>query len=335
MSNIKDVAKLAGVSPSTVSRVLSGSAYVEEGTKTKVLQAVQALQYTPDALARGLRKGRASTIGLMLPYKRGVFWPILIGDMEKAAKERGFSLVFGNSGASVESEMQMLRTLGAQSVSGIICTTSRIDVERYATFQKESGIPVVVVNRNTNGMISSVSSDDEHMGYTMARYLLERGHRKIACLLGDSHWDKVRDRFQGVRKAMEEYGNQEYTPYLYFDVTDIDATRKWARQILERNDPPTAFLSLVDQMSIGIHRALQEKGMRAPQDVSMIGVDNDFVIDYVLPDLTAYRFPQERIAEKCVDVLVDNIQGNRETAQIKIKGNIVERSSVKDLTVAR
>lgn len=335
MSNIKDVAKLAGVSPSTVSRVLSGSAFVEEKTKVKVLQAVKALNYTPDALARGLRKGRASAIGLMIPYKSGVFWPVIVEDVERAAKQRGFSLVLGNSGSSVESELEMLRTLGAQSVAGIVCTTSMIDVERYASFQKESGIPVVVINRDSHGMVSSVSTDDAYLGYTMAKYLLDRGHRKIACIFGNSRWGKMRDRFQGVRKAMEEYNVQEYAKYLCFDMMDIESAKQHTMKLLDLDDPPTAFLSTVDQMSIGVYRGLQTKGLRVPEDISMIGVDNVFVTDYVVPNLTVYAYPMEKIAEKSLDIVVQAIHGNSEIQELMIKSRIIERGSVANLLEER
>jgi len=331
MSNIKDVAKLAGVSPSTVSRVLSESAFVEEKTKKKVLDAVTALNYMPDALARGLRKGRVNTIALMTPFKTGVFWPIAIEAAEFSAQKRGFSLLLGNSGTSVESELKMLRTLSAQSVSGIICMTTMIDVERYAAFQKESGIPVVVVNRNSHGLISSVSVDDDYLGYALAKYLLERGHRKIACFFGDSQWDKVYARFRGVCRAMEAYDTQEYVPYVCFNVTDIDKAEQRAAELLDRKDPPTAFLSTVDSMSAGVYRAIRKRGLRVPEDVSMLGVDNNFIVKYCVPNLTTYMASMEELMDKSMEIVMRGIQGDDTVQELALQGSFVERGSVADL----
>ena len=204
MSTIKDVAKLAGVSVSTVSRALSGRTFVEEETKQKVLEVVQELNYKPNIIAKGLREGEFCTIALIVPDINSLFYPALMKNIEKEAAEKGYSLILCNTNNSVEKEKQAVEMLSSRGVAGIICMSVEDDIRNLLTFKKETNIPVVLINRYSEVNLGTVSIDDEHGGYLMTKLLLEKGHRKIAGMFGSFEKRRFRERYNGCKRAMEE-----------------------------------------------------------------------------------------------------------------------------------
>ncbi len=331
MSTIKDVAKLAGVSVSTVSRALSGRTFVEEETKQKVLEAVQELNYKPNIIAKGLREGKFCTIALIVPDINSLFYPALMKNIEKEAAEKGYSLILCNTNNSVEKEKQAVEMLSSRGVAGIICMSVEDDIRNLLTFQKETNIPVVLINRCSEGNLGTVSIDDEHGGYLMTKLLLEKGHRKIAGMFGSFEKRRFRERYNGCKRAMEEFGITDYKRYFVYDVDTIDEACQRTIEILKRKERPTAFFATIDMMTIGIYSGISQCNLQIPNDISVVGFDDIFVTKHMIPPLTTYHAPIEELAGKAVEMLVNQIENNGIANEIIVQGKVKERQSVIEL----
>lgn len=328
MSTIKDVAKLAGVSVSTVSRALSGRTFVEEETKKKVLEAVKELNYKPNVIAKGLREGRFCIIALLVPDINSLFYPALMKSVEKSVYQKGYSLILCNTNNNAEMEKQAIEMLGSRGVAGIICMSVDDDIRNLHEFQTRENIPVVLINRNSEGRLGTVSIDDEHGGYLMTKTLLENGHTKIAGMFGSFEKQRFRNRYNGCKRAMEEYGISDYKKYFIYDVDTIDEACQRSIDILQRKDRPTAFFATIDMMTIGIYSAISQCGLKIPEDISVVGFDDIFVTKHMIPPLTTYHAPIEELSQKAVDMLINLMEDKECATEIVIKGNVKERESV-------
>lgn len=201
MSIIKDVAKLAGVSASTVSRAISQRVFVEEETRQKVLQAVEELGYQPNMFAKALKDGRTNTIAFLIPDINSLFYPEVMKSIERYASEKGFSTILCNNNEDIQKEKQTMKMLLNRRVDGILC----------------------------------VSIDNEYGGYLMAKALLERGHVKIAGMFGDFGRQRFRDRYLGCRRAMEEFGIHDYKRYFIYAVDMVEEAYQRTLEMLERD----------------------------------------------------------------------------------------------------
>ncbi len=331
MSTIKDVAKLAGVSASTVSRTLSNRVFVEEETRQKVLAAVKELNYQPNIIARGLREGRTYTLAFMVPDINSLFYPMIMKSIERCASERGYSLILCNNNENIEQEKKNIEMLGQRGVDGVLCMSVEDDIHHLLTFQQEKNIPVVLVNRIFAGDISAVSMDQEYGGYLMTKYLLEKGHRKIAGVFGDFGRQRFRERYNGCKRAMEEYGVTDYKKYFIYDVDTIEEAYYRTKQVLSGDDCPTAFFATMDILTIGIYSGINECGLRIPEDVSVVGFDNIFMAQYMIPPLTTYNASIDALAEKSVELMMKKLEKKEENENLILAGELIERRSVKCL----
>lgn len=328
MSTIKDVAKLAGVSPSTVSRTLSNRIFVEDETRQKVLKAVEELNYKPSIMAKALREGRTYTIALLVPDINSLYYPMIMKSVEKYAAQNGYTIILCNNNESIDCEKRNLEMLGSRGIDGILCMSVEDDIRHLLHFQKDNKVPVVLVNRDFSEDISCISVDNEYGGYLMIKYLLDMGHRKIAGMFGDFSRQRFRERYNGCKRAMEEYGIENYKKYFIYDVNTIEESYRCTQEALSKEDKPTAFFASLDILAIGIYSGISEKGLTIPGDVSVAGFDNIFMTEYMTPPLTTYNAPIDRLAEESIQCLIRQIEDKAATSHIVMKGELVERRSV-------
>lgn len=332
MSTLKDVAKLAGVSASTVSRTLSNRVFVEEETRKKVLRAVEKLDYRPNIAAKGLKTGRTFMMGFMVPDINSIFYPMIMKSIERYATEAGYSLILMNNEENIKKEKQALKSFMGRGVDGILCMSVEDDISHLGEFQNNQKIPVVLVNRTSNKSMSSVSIDNEQGGYLMTKHLLEHGHTKISGVFGDFSRRRFRERYNGCKRAMEEYGISDYKKYFIYDVDSIEEAYVRTIKILKSEDPPTAFFASMDILAIGIYSAVNAANLKIPDDISIVGFDNIFITQYMIPPLTTYNPFVDTIAKTSVELLIKQIEDPEcEKKQIVLDGSLVERKSVKKL----
>lgn len=327
MSTIKDVAKLAGVSPSTVSRTLSNRIFVEEETRQKVLKAVDELNYKPSIMAKALREGRTYTIALLVPDINSLFYPMIMKSIEKYAADKGYSIILCNNNEDIECEKRNMEMLGSRGIDGILCMSVEDDIRHLVRFQKENKVPVVLVNRDFTEDISCIAVDNEYGGYLMTKYLLDMGHRKIAGMFGDFSRQRFRERYNGCKKAMEEHGIKDYRKYFIYDVNTVDEAYRCTQEALAREDRPTAFFASLDILAIGMYSGITESGLVIPRDVSVVGFDNIFMTEYMTPPLTTYNAPIDNLARQSVETLMGQMEDGKPPVRIIMKGELIERRS--------
>jgi len=329
MATLKDVAKRAGVSASTVSRTLSNRIFVEEETRKRVMKAVEELHYHPSIMARALKEGKTYTIAFLVPDINSLFYPEIMRSMEKYAAEQGYTILLCNTNEKLEKEKEYAALVCGRGVDGILCMSVSDDVSHLASLQKESGIPVVLVNRHATETIASVTIDHEYGGYLMTKYLLDKGHRKIACMLGSFNHERFRSRYNGCKRAFEEAGITDYKKYCCYDIESIDEACRKARELLSGNEQPTAFFATMDVLTIGIYSGIVDSGCCIPEDISVVGFDDIFITKYMMPPLTTYHASIDALAKQAVELLIERIDTpEAEIREIVMQGTLKERKSV-------
>ena len=330
VATLKDVAKLAGVSPSTVSRTLSNRIFVEEETRGRVMKAVEALHYHPSITARALREGKSYTLALLMPDINNFFYPEVMKNIEKYASEYGYTILLCNNNESIEKEKKAALLVSGRGVDGILCLSVSDDVAHLAQLQKEQGIPVVLVNRPETETVSSVRIDNEYGGYLMTKYLLGKGHTKIAGVFSNFDRERFRSRYYGCKRALEEAGISDYKRFFIYDVNSLDEAYERTREMLSRNERPTAFFATMDVLTIGIYSGIMDSGCRIPNDISVVGFDDIFMTKYMLPPLTTYHISIDKLAKQAVELLLERIEKpEMEARGVILRGSLKERSSVK------
>lgn len=288
MMNIKDVASLAGVSPSTVSRVLNGKDYVNEATRQKVLDAVKQTNYQPNVLAKSLKMGRTNTICLLIPDLRNLIFPEIARGVEDEARKNGFTVVLCNTGEDPALEQGYIEKMKTRWIDGfVVCSTiGRTD---HIHALRDEGFPLVLVNRFREqdiGRIDTVTSDNYQAAYQAVQYLIRSGHRRIALAAGREELYFYRERHRAYRQALEDSGIG-YDPALVMQDTNVDKCFYHQLHRLMRTDrAPDAVFCASDPKAFEVMHALHDMGKRIPEDVAVMGFDNVSLSTMVEPPLT-------------------------------------------------
>ncbi|MBX0299056.1 LacI family transcriptional regulator [Cryobacterium sp. 1639] len=300
MVTIRDVARYAGVSPATVSRVVNGLTGYSKTTQLRVEEAVLALNYEPDSLARGLKTKQSAVMGVLAPLVSDALASEIMGGVESAARSRGYSVMLGRTGLGSEHAAGYLRTLRTYRAAGVILISAAITADMRRALG--SGIPLVSVAIRDGLRFPSLSIDDERAAYDGTRYLIGLGHRHIGLLAGDPRSvlvNTVRER--GYLRAMAEAGLPavlEQGNSLY------DSAPPALGRLLRRDPLLTAVFALSDEMAAAVVNDLQRLGRRVPEDVSVLGFDNTRTARHVHPALSTIAQPLEKMGELAVERLL-------------------------------
>lgn len=331
---ITDVARLAGVSTSTVSRALSNKVFVEDETKTKVLNAVKELNYKPNFFAKGLKEGNTNAIGLLLPDLENLYYPKITKSLEKYAMEKGYHIILCNTNESKSREITDLEMLKNRHVDGIIVIPSSDDIDHILNL-KEDNIPFIFVNRYFPDDVNCINNDNRYGAYSMIKYLIENGHKRISCVLRSFSLQIYKERYEGCIEAFKEFGIKDYEKYMIYDVTSINDVYERTKEILSKPNRPTAFFSSTDMLSIGIYSGISDSNLKIPCDVSVVGYDNIYISQHMIPPLTTFAVPVDEIAKVTIQNLLKQIKQKKPIRSQKkvLKGSIVIRKSVKSLSI--
>ncbi|HZV52794.1 MAG TPA: LacI family DNA-binding transcriptional regulator, partial [Candidatus Dormibacteraeota bacterium] len=304
---IYDVARLAGVSPATVSRALNGSGRVAAATRRRVEAAVAQLGYEPNRVARSLATSVTHTLALLLPDITNPFFPALVKGVQLLADERRYTLLLCNTAADPEREKEYLRVLRGKRVDGVILVGLKLDGRRIRSAL--GNIPVVVLDRSVDLPGAAVVQVDHRGGAVLAvRHLLELGHREVAHVAGPKELAVSRERLEGYRQALEEAG-LPYRPQL---VVEADFTEEGGYEAVRRLCAAgrfTAVFAANDLSAIGIVAALRERGLTVPDQVSVVGFDDIHLCAYTVPALTTVRQPAYAMGRRAAELLIDAVEG--------------------------
>lgn len=341
---IQDVANLAQTSPSTVSNFLNGRIdRMRSGTRERIEFAMSELDYRPSQVARQLRTGQASILGLIIPSVANPFWGAFAQSVETAAHARGYQVFLCNGERDPEQEERYAEALWAYGVRGVIFGSSPLSLDHVLSFVKR-GLRVVVFDREIGDVdlavrdaIDSISVDNERGGWLATEHLLGLGHRRIGFLSGPLRTASRLKRLEGYRRALWEAGIepdprlvwQEAMDETFGDVEGFELGRLGARELLSRPDPCTAIFAINDMYALGAGAGVRDLGLRAPEDISIVGFDDIPFAEMADPPLTTVRQPFREMMGSVVSLLIDRLQGaNDEPATHRtVEPELVVRAS--------
>ncbi len=307
MTTLQDVAKLAGVSPMTVSRVINDSGYVNKKTRERVERAIAELDYVPNALARSLRFKQTKTLALVISDITNPFFTTIARGVEDIASEQGFSVIFCNTDESRDKETEYLNVVIQKQVDGVLLVPAFSSLESIK-FLQDCGVPFVVLDRRVPGLdVDIVRCDSELGAYELTRHLLDLGHRRIAALSGSRQVTTAADRIAGYRRALIEAGLEDQAIEYYGEYT-AKSGYELAKQVLATAQP-TALFGGNNFIVIGAMRAVREANLRVPEDISVVAFDDLLDVIGLEPFLTVIRQPAYEIGRRATSLLLDRLSG--------------------------
>lgn len=309
MMSIKDIAKLAGVSPSTVSRVINQKKYVKPELRARIMAVVQETGYVPSHAARSMVLKRSFTVGIVIPYAFNMFQRQLFAIIERQLETHGYHTLFFFAKWDPEDELQCLRRLKSENLDGVIMLHEVIHPEFYA-YLAHAPMPVVLCTFDRGNLACpSIHVDEAAAARDATEHLIGLGHRRIGFIAG-SHFSFAAQRASGYRAALESAGIA-YDERLVAAVPSYIAEDGLAgmRELIGRKQDLSAVFASTDELAIGAMRAIYEAGLRVPADVSVVGFDDIDVSAYLAPGLTTIAQPIEAMGRKTAEVMSLLISG--------------------------
>jgi len=304
---IYDIARLAGVSTATVSKVFNQTGNISEKTRRRILEISKELNYQPNVLASALNGKKTFSLGLLIPDMVNPFFAELARHVEDRAQELGFNLIICNTDNDMKKEIKYIQLLRQKSVDGIIVATG----VRNDEFLKElidQRVPIALVAREMSVLsTSTVLVDDFAGGYNATRHLIELGHRRIAVIAESMSVSSSKERVRGYRHALEEAELRYDEELVLTSDFSIESGRVTALAILQRPSRPTAIFACNDLLAIGALQAAKELGIRVPDDLSVVGFDNTILASITDPPMTTVAQPIRAMGHQVVDLIVAEI----------------------------
>ena len=325
-----DVARLAGVSQSTVSRVFRGAGVVSADMRERVLNAGQTLGYRPHALARSLSTGQSRTIGVVLSERYHDYTGALITTLGKNLALHGYQIMVFLAPEHIADPGPTIQKILEHRVDGLVLSAINMS-SHFAEECQQARIPVVLFNRHQEGrLVSSVTVDDYGGAREIARYFVKRGHRRLSIIVGREDTSTGRDRERGFLDGLREAGLELWSRGVGNYIPDAAVEAAISLTDCQRKQRPDGLFVAGDKMALAAMDAMRFRlGLRIPEDVSVIGFDD--VPQAAMPsfDLTTYQLPLVEMASKAAEVIVSQIEKRElEPGKLVVKGAMVERGSV-------
>jgi DNA-binding LacI/PurR family transcriptional regulator len=304
VASIIEVAKLAGVSIATVSRVVTNSAFVELPTRQKVEKAILELNYVPNLLAKGMKEKSGGFIGLVIAEISHEFFSSVISDIEESVSKRGYTLILVNTEVRHGlTENEVIERLLGRKVDGIIVTFELTDT-RLLNKMRSTGVPVVLMNSfHEQGGVHQVRVDDYRAGIAAGEHLAGLGHRELFCVTGGAGVNS-RHRLSGFQDALGKSGITLSPDRVFVGDFEYSSGMRAARHVLEKGVRASAIWAQNDLMAIGAMNELLRSGIRVPDDISILGMDDSPIALYSHPRLSTLSQPVHEMAVKTVEVLM-------------------------------
>lgn len=330
MTTVRDVAKLAGVAPITVSRVVNNFPGVSQYTRERVNKAIADLNYVPNAMAKSLRSKQTCTIALVLTDITNPFWTTIARGVEDTAAEKGYHVIFCNTDEDPEKEANYINILLQRRVDGLIIAPSTDD-GRYLLSLKRNDIPCVLIDRRVSGFNADViRSDGKEGARLLTQHLINLGHRWIAMLAGPSKVFTSRDRLAGYLEALQKNGISIDDNLIKEGMYDEDGGFKFTKELLSSVPCPTAIVAANLSIAIGALRALREAGLRVPEDVGLVCIDDLPQASLICPFLTVWAQRPYTIGVAAAELLLDRMISKtrrHKSREIIIDADLIIRKS--------
>ncbi len=320
MSNIFDIADLAGVSKTTVSRVINNKTGVKDETRIKVLDAIEKLDYTPNQTAKSLATRKSRVIGVIYNVFNASIYLNLANLLEKYAAQFNYNVVFCSTNDDCQTKLRYVQYFTGGAADGLILFGS--DCRDSEVVQKiiDSKYPIVVIENYFNDIkVNDIIIDNFGGAKRAVQYLIELGHTKIAHITGNLSHKAASERLSGYKEALKEKGIEYNEDYVIF----TDAGERTGSEAVEKlvflNDPPTAVFTFNDMQGYDAIQKTKEIGVQVPQDLSIIGFDNIYEVLHYIPSslrLTSMMQPIDEIAESAIKLIMNNIEDKKSEPKV-------------------
>ncbi|MGF6476970.1 MULTISPECIES: ribose operon transcriptional repressor RbsR [Pantoea] len=330
MATMKDVARLAGVSTSTVSHVINNNRFVSEQVRDRVEQAIRELNYAPSALARSLKIKQTRTIGMLLTASSNPFYSEVVRGVENSCYERGYSLILCNTEGDEERMNRSLETLMQKRVDGLLMMCTETHLPSAEILNRYPSVPMVMMDWAPFEGRGDIIQDNALLGGELAtQYLIDRGYTRIACIAGPLDKTPARLRLDGFHQAMAASGLAVPPGYVVDGDFEFQGGFNAMNQLLALDPPPQAVFTSNDAMAVGVYHALYQAGLRVPQDMAVMGYDNIELARYLTPPLSTIHQPKDELGELAIDTLIHRMSDPDASQQtLVLTPELVERGSV-------
>lgn len=329
MATMKDVARLAGVSTSTVSHVINNDRFVSDATRERVESAIQTLNYAPSALARSLKLNQTRTIGMLLTASSNPFYSELVRGVERSCFERGYSLVLCNTEGDEQRMNRNLETLLQKRVDGLLLLCTETHLPAPEIMARYPSIPTVMMDWAPFDGSSDLIQDNSLLGGEIAtRHLIDKGYTRIACITGPLDKTPSRQRLDGYRNAMRAAGLPVDPDYEIVADFEFSGGFTAMNRLLSLETPPHAVFSGNDAMALGAYQALWQAGLSVPGDMAIVGYDDIELARYMTPPLTTVHQAKDELGELAIDVLIHRIaQPSQGQQRLQLTPELIVRGS--------
>ena len=325
--SIKDIARLAGVSHSTVSRALRKSPLIPASTAERIQRIANDAGYTASAVARSLVTRRTQAVGVVVTSIADPFNGEVFAGIEELANQHGYSVVLANSQGNAEREVAVVRALQEQRIDGVLVASSRVGA-LYMPLLSQLQIPIVLINNHhPSEFAHSVAIDNVNGAYQAVRHLVELGHKEIAYVGNRFGLESDADRQAGYRKALRESKVSPRRDLTIQGDGKPEGGIAAARKLLSRARRPSAIFCYNDMTGLGVLREAAEQGFEVPRELSVVGFDDLFFAPLLNPPLTTVHQPRKEIGRIAMKLLLALLEGRPVEKTIRIKGELVVRGS--------
>jgi LacI family transcriptional regulator len=324
---MRDIAEASGFSINTVSRALGNKAYVKPDTRKVILKVAAQMGYHPNKLAWSLRLSTSQTLGVIIADIANPYFGALVKGIEREAGEWGFRVILLDTDEDYGREAGAVEALLEENVAGIIITPTQ---RERGTIQKllEIKLPFVLVSRRFPDLKTNyVVTDDVHGGQLAAEHLVTLGHRRIGMVNGPEHISSARERFQGYRETMERHHLVVNPSYIITGAVTMQDGYEAARELLTHEPLPTALFTFSDFVAFGAMKAIREAGLQVPEDISVVGYDDNQFASCMETPLTTVRVPKEQLGMEAARVLKGQLEDDQPVRQVELVVELVVRES--------
>lgn len=311
MATMKDIARLAQVSTSTVSHVINGSRFVSDEIREKVMRIVAELNYTPSAVARSLKVRETKTIGLLVTATNNPFFAEVMAGVEQYCQQHQYNLIIATTGGDAKRLQQNLQTLIHKQVDGLLlmCGDSRFQ----ADIELAISLPLVVMDWwFTELNADKILENSALGGYLATKALIDAGHRKIGIITGNLKKSVAQNRLQGYKNALSEAKIALNPHWIVESHFDFEGGVLGIQSLLAQSSRPTAVFCCSDTIAVGAYQAIQQQGLRIPQDLSIMGYDDIELARYLSPPLSTICQPKAELGKLAVEALLQRIKNPNE-----------------------
>lgn len=324
MITIGQIAEMAGVSKSTVSRVLNCSGYVREDTRKKIEAIMEEYHYSPSASAQNLSRRETNTIGIIVPELDNTFFTEVLAGVAELADEKNFTMIVCNTGNDGEKENAALSMMEQQRVRGVIFTPAigYSDAESEEAIRlrlKNLNVSVVLVDREIqNAQWDGVYYENFQSGYLATKHLIQSGKKKIGIITGDMELKHAQDRYQGYVQAMEDYHLPIEEKYIYKGDYTAQTSYEITRRMMDTQDFPEALVLSNNLTSLGYIKAIRELGKELDQEIKVVGIDHIPILDTIGYQYNCVTRDTKEMGRAAIELLLERLENSGRQKEIRI-----------------